>query len=60
MQEKKVKPKIAQGLTFLSVHGVGVEREEQLDAGFEQRVIPKLRVGGKELLGGGLRLMQES
>ena len=59
MREKS-QAKIAQGLTFLSVHGVGIEREEQLDTGFEQRVIPKLRVGGKELLGGGLRLVQES
>ena len=41
----------------MSVHGVGIEREEQLDTGFEQRVIPKLRVGGKELLGGGDKII---
>ena len=54
-REKKVKPN---GLTFL-VHGIGVELEEKLDAGFEQGVIFERGVGGKELFGGGLRLVQE-
>ncbi len=47
------------GLTFFSVHGVGVELEEKLDAGFEQRVVFESGVGGEELFGGGLRLVQE-
>lgn len=53
---KKVKPK---GLTFLSVHGVRVEREEKFDARFEQRVLVQFRVGGEKLLGSGLCFMQE-
>ena len=48
-----------QRLDFWSVHGVGVELEEELDAGFEQGVIFEFGVGGEELLGGGLRLVQE-
>ena len=44
---------------FISIHGIGVELEEKLDAGFEQRMIFERGVGGKELFGGGLRLVQE-
>ena len=44
---------------FISIHGIGVELEEKLDAGFEQRMIFERGVGGEELLGGGLRLVQE-
>ena len=54
-KRKKVKPA---GLTFL-VHGIGVELEEKLDAGFEQRMIFERGVGGEELLGGGLRFVQK-
>ena len=43
----------------MSIHGIGVELEEKLDAGFEQRVILERGVGGEELLGGGLRLVQK-
>ena len=53
---KKVKP---EGLTFLSVHGVRVEREEKFDARFEQRMIFKLCIGGEKLLGSELCFMQE-
>ena len=49
----------ARGLTFWSVHGVGVELEEKLDAGFEERVVLERGVGGEELFGGGLCLVQE-
>lgn len=44
---------------FISIHGIGVELEEKLDAGFEQRMIFERGVGGEELLGGRLRLVQE-
>lgn len=56
-KRKKVKPA---GLTFfISIHGIGVELKEKLDAGFEQRMIFERGVGGEELPGGGLRLVQK-
>ena len=44
---------------FISIHGIGVELEEKLDAGFEQRMIFERGVGGEKLPGGGLRLVQK-
>ena len=42
----------------MSVHGICVEREEKLDARFEQRVRVQFRIGGEKLLGSGLCFMQ--